>query len=1280
MPRCLAVAALVLIWGGLGNISVAAPPLEKAQWIWHADLPANAPTDPVYFRAQFPLAGQVKSAELQITCDNHYEVFVNGHKVGQDGEWQNLEAIDVQKQLVQGQNVLAVIGRNESVGPAALAAQLVIQLADKSTVIVATDRTWQAALDTEDKWQTADYQTKQARVKWSAPRELGLFGKTAPWGGNSSPPANSADRWKTLPGFAVEQVLDRQAGSLVAMTFTGQGDLLLSAEGGPLRLLKQPQTLGMKIPNTEITELAAPAKVITYCDKVKNCQGILWHKERVYCVGDGPEGTAFYRLTDENNDDVADKVETLFKFKGGMGEHGPHQPIVGPDGKIYIMIGNHAWYGAEPAKTSPHYGYYEGDLLQPRYEDANGHAAGIKVPGGTVIRCDTDGKNVELFCGGFRNAYDHAFNEAGELFTYDSDMEWDIGLPWYRPTRVNHLIAGADYGWRSGWSPWPDYYLDSLGAVIDIGRGSPTGVTFYKHTAYPAEFHGNMLIADWSRGYIIGVRMKPHGATYQGEQYNFLEGQPLNVADLEVGPDGNVYFCTGGRGTAGGVFRVVCRDQPATFSFGTADELDSNKSVFANNPQSDAAYREWEFANLKKSLGDKWKGELHKYIANTAEAGAQRALAMDLLLQDATDEDWNLIRTLATDKSPEVRAKAVAQLGTQKQTDNRRVVLWAALDDSDPRVRRIACESLVRGGYQVDINKLLKLLADPDTFVAWAARRALEAQPAEKWQIEVIASDNFAVFCRGAVGMLILSEDPAKAHGVLVGCVAWLQKPLSAQQQTDVVRLMQLALIKGKITPDQAAPLLEVVSPLFPAKDWRTQRELARLLVYLQDPTLAAKLVPLLSPVATDEAAAIEQRHLAATARMLTTGWTPELRAGLLAYYDTQRVLDGQGNSFRGYFNNFATDFLKALSPAEQLAMIAAGGSSPGTAAALIRALPQPLGTEQVDALLKLLENLPAQPAPQSAELFKAAVVALGKSSSSAANARLRALFEEHPDLRNDIAAGLAQQGGDNPIHENYPLLVRALATAEGETARHVLTALAKFPAQDVTPGLRRQVILLGLKLKNNGGREAIKLLEHWSGQTLGQGGKNVEQTLAEWQAWFAATYPDQPEAVLPVDTAGNKWTLAQIQARLQAGRTDERDLAIGGAIFEKATCVKCHRFGGKGEGIGPDLSNVGKRFTKKEVVESVLYPSQVISDQFAAKNVELKDGRVLVGLVAPAADGGLVVLQSNAEKVTVAAGEIESQSPSKLSAMPEGLFANLTLDEIVALLHYLSVPPVEGK
>ena len=125
-------------------------------------------------------------------------------------------------------------------------------------------------------------------------------------------------------------------------------------------------------------------------------------------------------------------------------------------------------------------------------------------------------------------------------------------------------------------------------------------------------------------------------------------------------------------------------------------------------------------------------------------------------------------------------------------------------------------------------------------------------------------------------------------------------------------------------------------------------------------------------------------------------------------------------------------------------------------------------------------------------------------------------------------------------------------------------------------------------------------------------------------------------------------------------------------AIFDKAQCVKCHRFGTRGEGVGPDLSTVSLRFQRREIVESVIHPSHVISDQYASKTVQTEHGMQFTGIVGEAGVGAVVVLQSNGEKVTVPRNEINQIFPSQKSAMPEGLFNTLTLEEIADLFAYI--------
>ena len=338
-------------------------------------------------------------------------------------------------------------------------------------------------------------------------------------------------------GFKVEllHIATPEEGSWVAMTFDPQGRIVISPEKGPLHRVTLPGS---------VEKLAAP---------VGDAQGLVFAYGSLYVNGRGPDGTGLYRLFDR---DGVFEVRLLRKWPLEMTEHGPHAVVPGPDGKLYVVNGNYTKVPTDLSPKSPHKNYAE-DLLLPRQWDATGHAVGLLAPGGVVLRTDPDGKEWELFCGGLRNAYDIAFNADGELFTYDSDMERDLGSPWYRPTRVFHLVSGGEYGWRSGTGKWPPEYPDVLPSVVDVGRGSPTGVVFGTRSRFPSRYRRALFAADWAFGRILAVHLTPAGATYRGTVEPFVAGTPLNVTDLEFGPDGAMYFITGGRGTRSQLFRVT---------------------------------------------------------------------------------------------------------------------------------------------------------------------------------------------------------------------------------------------------------------------------------------------------------------------------------------------------------------------------------------------------------------------------------------------------------------------------------------------------------------------------------------------------------------------------------------------------------------------------------------------------------------------------------------------------------------------------------------------------
>jgi putative heme-binding domain-containing protein len=382
--------------------------------------------------------------------------------------------------------------------------------------------------------------------------------------------ATPAETIKVLPGFKVELLRSAEAGegSWVAMTIDPKGRLIVSPQGKEPMLRITLDAAG-KIAKMEPIELP-----------VSGAMGLLYANNSLYLNGQGKEGYHMYRLRDTDGDDKYDSLELLRKWDGGNGEHGAHGIVLGPDNKLYVVCGNFVGVPKDLVASSPHKNYAD-DLVLPRAEDGNGFGAGKKPPGGFILRMDLNGQNAELFASGQRNTYDIAFNPDGELFGFDSDMEWDWGMPWYRPIRAFHAVSGGDYGFREGSGKWPVYYADSLPPIVNIGVGSPTGVKFGVGAKFPAKYQKAFYMMDWTYGRIVAVHLKEAGATYTGSFENLVTGKPLNVTDMEFGKDGALYFTTGGRGTQSGLYRVTYTGKESTGSIYKSDFVNAQKPTSA---------------------------------------------------------------------------------------------------------------------------------------------------------------------------------------------------------------------------------------------------------------------------------------------------------------------------------------------------------------------------------------------------------------------------------------------------------------------------------------------------------------------------------------------------------------------------------------------------------------------------------------------------------------------------------------------------------------------------
>ena len=481
------------------------------------------------------------------------------------------------------------------------------------------------------------------------------------------------DKLKLPDGFVAELLYspgEMDQGSWVAMTFDDKGRMITSDQYGFLYRLELPPigsdtSVKPKVEKLIIGDIAEPQVGMGYA------QGLLYAFNSLYVMVNHhsnetfAKSTGLYRIQDLDGDDQYETVSTIRLLEGEPGEHGPHSMKLSPDGQsIVLAAGNHV-----DVPEMDHYRLprvWREDNLFPLIKDPRGHANNREAPGGWIAKIDPEGKNWELIAAGFRNEFDIAYNEVGDLFTYDSDMEWDFGMPWYRPTRILHVTSGAEFGWRTGNSKWSPEFPDNLPAVLNIGQGSPTNVMFGTEAKFPAQYRKALLAFDWSFGIIYAIHLIPSGASYEATAEEFISGSPLPLTDGTIGPDGAMYFATGGRRLESDLYRVYYKGEPE-------------------------AAEPMEVADLPEAA--KIRRDLEKYHSKNASS-------------EGLDLAWANL----------AHADRFVQYAARLVLEHQPIELWKskALNESDPVKKTQAVLALARQGKDTDAVPMLRSLIEID--------------------------------------------------------------------------------------------------------------------------------------------------------------------------------------------------------------------------------------------------------------------------------------------------------------------------------------------------------------------------------------------------------------------------------------------------------------------------------------------------------------------------------------------------------------------------------------
>ncbi|MBM3979865.1 MAG: c-type cytochrome [Planctomycetes bacterium] len=994
--------------------------------------------------------------------------------------------------------------------------------------------------------------------------------------------------------------------------------------------------------------------------------GVLARKGQVYlaCIPD------LYVLKDTKGANKADEKKSLFTGFGPTVQflgHDLHGLRMGPDGKLYFSMGDRGFVVMTKEKKKLEY---------PNQ--------------GAVLRCDPDGSNLEVVHGGLRNPQEIAFDDFGNLFTYDNNCDSGDRARWV------HIVEGGDSGWRGGFQYGTGYHTQSVpqgnrGAwnteklwlpqhegqpawivppLLNFGAG-PAGLTHYPGIGLNDKYKDHFFACDFTSNAgsstIWALSVKPKGASFEvSKPEPFIKG--MVPTDCEFGPDGAFYWSDWVGGWApqnrGRIFRVT--DPEAM-----------------KNPQ---------IAEAQKLIAGDWSKKSIEELAKLLEFPHQlvrQEAQFELAARKSEDAKAAFAGVLENSKNRIAQLHAAWGLGQVARTNRGAVPsLLRALGTNDTEVKRAAVEQLGnvvqhsgRGLEQApgagEVQEAVgKLLADPDDRVKAAAAVAF----GKIGQAPLVVRPVGELGYFGPLFDLLRAnndKDPYLRQAAVMGLVHMARNPV------DLFNVWMRAVEQDKAKYDAPAVRMGLVLA------FRKTRE----------PKIAEFLSDSDPRIVAEAARAIYDERiggmdaLAKLTEKANLSDAVSFRA-LAANYqigdaDAARRLASFADRLQepGYLRAFALKLLADWAkpprrdPITGLTLDIAPRSAKPAADAVLRA------GAPIFAGSDLVRKQAAETVTKlDIKEFAPVLSALVKDAKAAAGLRADALIAvaelKAPDTK-DLA--------NFAMTTDQPKL-----RAAGRTVRAKLdpaAVLKDLPEllSDEKTSLEEKQGAFAILATFKASEEADKILAHWLDQV--NAGKVPAAILldvldaAEVRAatpklkLFAQLKPPVDKyraAQNKIATATNGDKLAGYTDQLEGGDIDRgRNIVLNNSAVY---CQRCHKLDGQGGDVGPALNGLAadKEKTRRYLLEAVVLPNAKIAKGYETVVLTLADDRVVSGIIKAEDKKTVKLVTAEAKELTIAVEDIVARRTGP-SAMPDDLHKKLSrreLRDVVEFLSSLKEPP----